>query len=299
MRAPLSIKTRVLNAVRSILTSRIFEPALLKLSAGRELGSLPARALPNHYQYPKPSFRKAERGGIRFDLDISDICDWYVYFGLQEPEGDRLFDLVREGDTVIDVGANIGVMSLNFASRCGPSGRVIGFEPDPVNFDRVTANIKLNKFNNIRIENLALADKPGRLKLFRIDPRNPGMNRFLPPNQQRGEAIEVSVATLDEFIAENPMERIDLIKIDVEGFEMNVLKGARATISRWRPKLYIEVINASLKANGASARQLLSWVAGLNYRIIHASNGLDVRIDEVAETFFEDVIALPEGAPKN
>jgi len=97
-------------------------------------------------------------------------------------------------------------------------------------------------------------------------------------------------------VAEKSIRRIDLIKIDVEGFEMSVLLGARQTIERFRPKLFIELRDGFLRENGGSAMALVQWLLRLPYSVIHASSGAPIEADTDLSGCAIDIICLPRPA---
>jgi FkbM family methyltransferase len=290
-----SAKTKLLNLGRTVFMFPPLEQALARVTRGSTvespLGKLPA----NYYQYPKPSLRSVVRDGIAFELDIADLVDWAIYFGYRQQAKDRLFALARPGDTVIDAGTNIGEMLLRFAKIVTPSGHVYGFEPDPANHGKCRRNLSLNSFDNLTLEQLALGREEGTLNLVCVDDRNPGMNRIVGAQAPApaGRSARVRALSLDKYVSEKEIGRIDLIKIDVEGFEMSVLEGARATLERFRPRLFIEVCDEFLKANGGGARALVTWLLTLPYSITHASTGAPIDASTDLTGCATDIICLP------
>lgn len=146
---------------------------------------------------------------------------------------------VSPGDVVLDVGANIGVHALALARLVGPSGLVYAFEPQRVVFQTLCANMAINSLDNVHCVNAAVGDTPGMLHLSDPDPGT--------PNNFGGVALEaiagaprsppVPQLLLDEFV---DADRLTFIKVDVEGMEAAVLSGARRTLARCRPVLYVE-----------------------------------------------------------
>jgi FkbM family methyltransferase len=269
----------LLNYVRKCFLWAPAEALVLRVVRGAPMESRLAKILPNHYQYPKPSFRRVRRFGLEYSLDISNLVDWAIFYELREAEQEIYYRRVRKGGTVLDVGANVGSTLLRFAQAVGESGRVFGFEPDPVNFSRCQRNLKLNLLTNITLENFALGSEPSVAKLYRVDDRNPGMNRILPSDP--GVAFsEVRVAVLDDYIKENKIDKVDAIKIDVEGFELNVLKGARKTIEQFKPILFMELSDENLRQNGSSALELISYLNCNGAKITRAANGLKLDCQE-------------------
>lgn len=128
----------------------------------------------------------------------------------------------RTGDTVVDVGANIGEVSIVLSQHVGSTGQVFAFEPQPRVFQYLLGNLALNRCSNVMARNLALGSTPGVARMS--DDKQDDMNRIT----QAG-VIEVACSTLD---AELPSDSIALLKIDVEGSELSVLKGAGDVLAR-------------------------------------------------------------------
>lgn len=293
----LRAKTKALNSVRNWFRGPLCESILLRLVAGTEPSDLISKMVPNHYQYPPGSLRSVLRNGIAFDLDISDLIQWFIYFGMKERSRTALFSLVRCNDVVIDVGTNIGDVLLNCAKAVGPQGRVYGFEPDPMNFQRCMRNIQINKFGNITMSAKGLGHVNAECDLHVTSSRNRGANRISVDSH--GGTTRIKIGTLDEFIVEQAIERIDLIKIDVEGFEMNVLLGAKSAIERFKPNLFIELDDNNLRLQGSSALELISYVESAGYRLFHAETKRPIsRHDRYVDCHF-DIVCLRIDAAAN
>jgi FkbM family methyltransferase len=131
---------------------------------------------------------------------------------------------VREGQTVVDVGANIGILSLAASWLAGPQGRVIAIEAHPKTYEALLDNLRLNGITNVESVNLAVGAAPGSVHF--TDRLDDDWNRV----DERSGAIEVPMQTLDDVCGR--LERIDLLKIDVEGYELQVLRGAAATLEK-------------------------------------------------------------------
>lgn len=170
---------------------------------------------------------------------------------------------LRQSDTFIDVGCNIGVIST-FASRLvGPGGAIISFEPEPELYRRLLENLALNGSDNVHPFPLAMGSASGRAKLYPCSP-NKGHTSLVRPNSVEPEAEEVEVGTLDEFIALHNVPGVRMVKIDVEGWELEVLKGARRLFSgRDAPILSIECSRLH-PLEGGSVGDLLELITTLN-----------------------------------
>jgi FkbM family methyltransferase len=153
---------------------------------------------------------------------------------------------------------------------------VLGFEPDSVNYQKALKNIGLNSFDNLEVVNKGLGPAEATARLFRVNEGNAGMNRILPETGEgeRGPigSDVIEIVALDDFAAERGLPPIDLIKIDVEGYEMNVLRGAQGILRQHRPILFIELDDDNLRVQNDSAAQLVSFLEGHGYRIYRADN---------------------------
>lgn len=249
------------------------------------LNRLAIACMPRHIFYKKDSFRTVNRNGINYQLDLSDWVEWNLYFKNNLNPEEKLFGLVKEGMTVLDIGANIGELTLNFAKQVGANGKIFSFEPSPINFRKCSHNISLNENlkNKITLFNLALGEKEGVAYLQTRDEHNLGMNSI-------GETgVEVQMKTLDAVVLENKIQQCDLIKMDVEGFELKVLKGAVKTISDFKPILFMEMNNELLQRQGDSVSDLLNWLKQNQYKIV------DPVLNE--SKFLKghyDIVAVPE-----
>ncbi|MBI5305138.1 MAG: FkbM family methyltransferase [Chloroflexi bacterium] len=154
------------------------------------------------------------------------------YCGTYEPGTLRVMAAcLRAGDTMIDVGSNIGLMAI-FASRIvGNTGCVHAIEPNPETIPLLRQNIALNRADNIRVHALAFGSMPRDQDLYRGIALNRGAASLVAPAQRDAPVASVRVQTCDEFIAQNVGAPPRFVKIDVEGWELPVLEGARQLLS--------------------------------------------------------------------
>lgn len=254
----------VLNQIRRANKLGFLENFIANKTQGKSLSNFWVKLLPPLESYKKGSIRTVERNGIKYRLDISDYIEYVIYFGLDAEPKRPLYSAVQNGMTVLDVGTNVGETLLNFA-RLNPTGVNYGFEPVPFLYEKAKYNISLNNFKNIVINNIALSDQAGRL-YFEL-PKNQNFGSVSMAKQASPQSQEVKALTLDEFVDDNAIQKVDLIKIDVEGFEINVLRGAVETIHRHKPVLFIEVVDSYLLSKGSSAKHLIDTVLQLGYKI--------------------------------
>ena len=189
--------------------------------------------------------------------------------GSYEPEvSATLRQLIAPGATFVDIGANIGWFSLLAAALVGPTGRVIAIEPNPRNVALLRESAKDNGFDNIDVVAVALGERPGAAAL-----ETDGSNgRLIPVDGPPAQAVEASfvVATypLDTVLNEVGASRVDAIKIDVEGAEPLVLRGATRTISESRPLLVSEFYPLALDTSPwGNAKRYLAMLRALGYQL--------------------------------
>lgn len=144
--------------------------------------------------------------------------------------------VLQAGDIVIDAGAHLGIFTIFAARKIGPMGKVYAFEPIFQSRSLLAESVKLNQLLNVSIESFALGDSFEELTLS-LDDNNPGAASGV---LIRGKIKEiVKQTTLDKFVEERNISKIDFIKADVEGMERNLLVGAKRTIKKFKPKIAI------------------------------------------------------------
>jgi FkbM family methyltransferase len=197
---------------------------------------------------------------------------YYRYFPKGYEKDNFLFinKHLRPGMTILDIGAHIGLMSIPFSKRTGPEGKVFAFEPTPTTVRVLEKTVKLNGGSNVSIEPYALSHKKGKLT-FHISENEVDNSNSLVNNKRTDRmenAIEVDVSTIDDIVREKGLERIDFIKIDVEGAELQVLKGGDQTISKFRPPMILSIHPDSIKNFGDSQTEIWDYLKQHGYSII-------------------------------
>lgn len=287
-------KTKFFDFLRGVFKMPVFEKLLVSTKAGKKVNSFGYRLVPRVYKYSHPSWRVKHKNGLTFKLDISNYVDHAFYFEIGDPGFERLKNMVKEPWNIMDVGANIGTTALTFA-QLASKGRVIAFEPNSTNFKRLSENASLNQAKNISLNNVGLGSKDEQVKLYVIDETNPGMNRILNgasvQDSVRSEVI--TIKRLDDFLTKEALERVDLVKIDVEGYEFNVLKGAERILNEFKPVLFIEVNDDNISQNGSSAKELITHLAQKGYTIFNAENMQKIDVDKPLQHMHFDILCFP------
>lgn len=173
--------------------------------------------------------------GVRISLDLHTAFD--PLYQIYEARDYAVLDpfVPREGDVVLDLGANVGIYALWAAARVGPEGRVVAVEPHPGNFALLRSNAEANGFSWLTPVQAAAADAPGRARLY-IHPR--AINFSLVRTAE--EFVDVEVLTVDGLAERLGLSRVAIVKVDVEGSEPAVLKGARGVLERHKPFVALE-----------------------------------------------------------
>ncbi len=181
-----------------------------------------------------PYVRSLEVGGgeiLRLYVNTPFSRQWYTRSRAASPELRWIAGALRPGNVVADCGANNGFTGILFARAVAPHGKVVGFEPSPANLAAAHENIRLNGIANFELVAAAVGSTCARVAF------DPGFGNGAVTAVAGGGTVEVPQVTLDAHFGSS---RVDLIKIDVEGYELEVLRGARAVLQR-RPALAIEV----------------------------------------------------------
>lgn len=222
------------------------------------------------------------RDGCAFhaSADKRSISSTQYSHGDYEPHETRLMaDVVSRGWTVVDVGANFGWHAVHLAKLVGSEGRVIAFEPIPGSYQELTANRELNGCENLEIANLALGNVDGTVSFFlpSIHLGAGAASQFL----DRGERVQVQMRRLDDFLDQHGVTRVDFVKADIEGGELNLLKGAERLFDRCRPAILIENVDVHCRRFGHTPQDVVEFFTGRGYRGRYVdSRGALVPFDE-------------------
>ncbi len=164
-------------------------------------------------------------------------------FNLTEEET-FLMNFDFKGMTVYDIGGYVGIHSIFFADAVSKNGKVITFEPNPTNFREIAFNLKVNNFKNVRVFHLGIGKERGILEL-NIDPIRYSRGSFIQKNQnlsfKKTESNKVKIDSIDNLVKEKTIPPPNFVKIDVEGFESEVIQGMIFTIENYNPELFIEI----------------------------------------------------------
>jgi FkbM family methyltransferase len=172
-----------------------------------------------------------------------------------------------DGKVFFDVGAYIGYYSLKASPRLGRTGRVVAFEPNPNTLPVLRANIAASGATNVTVEPIACTDTEQTLTFFDATPGgNSGSSSLARANAgSRTRSYTVRGRPIDDVVDELGLGRVDVIKVDVEGAELLVLRGTMKVLARHHPKVILEVVPRQLAAMNATVGQLESLLTTLGY----------------------------------
>ena len=204
----------------------------------------------------KPYVKKKKVEGVTFDFWIGDSAGrkWYEPQWVQHEMRFIRDYLLQPGDVVLECGAHHGCKTVVFSYWVGDEGKVIAFEPVPRNADIIQKNIKINNLQNVILERKAVGSKEGKI-VMTDESNSQVVNR-------KGSGFEVNITHLDKYVHLNPA----FLKIDVEGFEIEVLKGAQSILKK-RPTLMIEIHPNALKRYNSSVEDLFNLIDAEKYKL--------------------------------
>lgn len=243
-------------------------------------------------------------GATRIRVDLAEHMTSQIFWrgSYSGAELAVLAARLRQDATFVDVGANVGEFTLFAARRCA---RVYAFEPSAALFERLRSNVEANGLRHVSTLREALSDRVGELTLtepratWSDGTRHAGLGSLIPYPAAAGvQGQTVPVTTLDAFVASERPARLDVMKIDVEGSEFAVLRGAEAALDRFRPELMIELSDDTSARAGHGVDDLLAWLAARRYRAfsIAPGGGLVARAAGRG-TGFENALFVPEERP--
>jgi len=231
---------------------------------------------------------QVRRHGFRWQLDLDEGIDFSIWLlGAFEPATVRAYErLVRPGSVALDIGANIGAHTLPLARTVGPTGKVYAFEPTDFAMEKLRRNLALNPELEKRVVCIQtmLIDRAGG--------KPPPVYASWPLKDTRGvhklhrgrkkPAGKARTTTLDAFLAGHRVGRVDFIKLDIDGFECVALRGARATLEKFRPTLVLELSPHQLDEQGGSIEELTAILREAGYALRALGSSAALPLDGAA-----------------
>ena len=240
--------------------------------------------------------------GLRLTLyPGNEICRSIFVTGRYEPnEFCWLSRVVKPGMTVLDVGANLGLYTLFVARRVAESGCVVAIEPSSREMARLRHNVELNALSNVSMLPVAVAEQDAEAVLQVATADYAGHNTLgaFGYNTQLEHRETVQTLRLDEVVESAKLQRLDVIKMDIEGAELGALRGGSATLTRYRPALLMELSDRALLHQNASSGKILAFLGDHDYEMLafDAGSGLPVPLKPRDYFDSENIIAIPRGS---
>lgn len=198
---------------------------------------------------------------------LTNVNDTYIGHSLRtygewsEAEVSLFSQIVRPGDTVLEAGSNIGSHTTWFSQAVGDTGSVLAFEANRHTHQLLCANLALNECLNVHAHHMAIGAAAGTIDFPALDPK--AVNNFGSASLVR-HAYDKTERVMQRSVDELRLERLDFLKSDIEGYELELLKGAQATITRLRPMLFLEISPLPGRPTG-NRDDLVGFLALLNY----------------------------------
>jgi FkbM family methyltransferase len=248
------------------------------------------------------SSTQVTRSGVTWELDLNEGIDFSIWLlGSFEPETVRCYQrLVKAGDVVLDIGANIGAHTLLLAQLVGRTGKVIAFEPTDYAFSKLLRNRALNPELADRIQCLQYmlveseAQESLTPSLYSSWPLKNDEDLHRLHQGRLMTTTGASAVTLDSAIASIEPDRVDCIKLDIDGFECGMLRGAREVLTRWHPVIIMELAPYVLEEQGASLEELVRLLQEYGYALhdLSAEQPIDMNVAKLHQL-------IPPGASLN
>jgi len=219
---------------------------------------------------------------VHLEVAAGELIDfWWSYFpaifssdkGLFDYWGDDVGELrflwrfLHPGMTLLDVGAYHGIFAIIAAKRIGPTGRVVAFEPSPRDRHRLELHLRHNRLKNVKIEPYAVTAEKGKASLLIVVDGYTNMNSLRRPAVDHPvKQVEVETTSLDEYLTSSHTDLLDLVKLDAEGGELEIFRGADRLLSRLRPLIICEVLDKVTAPWDYPAREIVGRLKGYDYQ---------------------------------
>lgn len=243
----------------------------------------------------------AKRRLVTWAIDLREGIDLAIFLGQYENEiFDAWSQYIRPGMIVIDVGANIGAHTLVLARLVGARGQVFAFEPTAYALARLVKNLELNPAieHRVKVQRTMLLDHASGTVpqyIFSRWPLEEGDKKLHPAHKgMLCETVGADATTLDDFVAAAALDRIDVIKLDVDGYETTVLQGAIRVLRTLRPVLVMELSPHQLRDHGTTVSQLLAILKDADYSMESLRGSRPLPMDET-----QLLRLIPDGASIN
>jgi FkbM family methyltransferase len=235
--------------------------------------------------------------GIWFLVGKSHVDTALLTSEFESAEINFVQKYLKRGMTALDIGAHHGLYTLLASKRVGPSGKVFAFEPSPRERKHLVRNVRINFCSNVHIEPYALGKESARINLYVVEGGEDGCNSLRPPTvQSETRPVPVEVVTLDAIATKLCLTKVDFVKLDVEGAELDVLKGAVGLLQTIpRPVLLVEVYDIRTEPWGYKAREIVEFLDQMGYRWFELLSSGSIRpVAPALQVYDANLVAIPE-----
>jgi FkbM family methyltransferase len=209
------------------------------------------------------------RPGLWMQLNVRDLIQQTILLeGIWDPFLTSFIEsTLKPGDVFIDVGAHVGYFTLLAGARVGLSGTVLAIEPNPVAMDQLCRNVSRSGLENVQTAHTACGDSHDLVRLYLHTESNTSMASLSSANATSGVAVDVSCTPLDDLCTERGLARVNLVKIDVEGAELPVLRSMTRLLRDTKPIVVLELEPRLLESFGTTSDEVVSFLAYHDYRV--------------------------------
>jgi FkbM family methyltransferase len=197
-----------------------------------------------------------------------------------EPETSWLSTFVRKGDWIIDVGASVGLYTVALSRAVGPNGRIFAFEPCPASHALLARVLRVRRMSNVRLERVAIADTSGRIRLMTPSDargaKQPPCTHVISGEDHESQILDVTSMSIDDYCLKNGIQNVRVVKVDIEGYELFALRGAKELIGRARPVLLVEIERRHTTRYGYQPEYIWEEILSYGYSafVVGANGGL-------------------------
>lgn len=226
------------------------------------------RFIPTSSSYPKDDCYFLTRDNTHFKLNRSDYVQWRVFYGVRDNALAAAKKYVTSDCTVLDIGANFGAFSLKLATFCKENNfkslQIHAFEPNPIVVENYQINLALNPelTGIIQLHHMGLGNEASE-RPFHYENLNTGAGRIVREGIK--SQLKIKIQKLDDFVHDLNLKNITFIKLIVEGFEPEVLKGGWNTIKKYKPVIFFEVTASWWGENNSTIKEVLDKLSALGY----------------------------------